>query len=168
MKPEKNIGKIMLFIAGFIVSIWANLIFQQEPIIQFIIVIISSLIFILGGGLYLYFSNPIKRIVRILQDYEEQKDDEKKEIEMTQELGNLFPKLTRVGFGITDNGNLVKDRFFQIHLTRSSPGSVIHKFYIEDLESDLQYFSEKYPDQQKQNNDINALNNFIEYIKEKK
>ena len=114
--------------------------------------------------------NPIKRIIELLEGYEDMKDEELMEIETTQKLGELFPKLQLIGFGLDRNS--LRDNNFGVHMTNLP---IIHQFLIRHLflrknkNPDEVYLSQKYPQTTKDslNTNVQVLNDFIEYLKKK-
>lgn len=136
---------------------------------NYIILIIGICLLIISITIYSvqwWRNNPVKKIVRLLEKYPEIKQVKEKERDITHRLGKLFPKLEEIGFGITSNGNTIENQEFRIHLTRTSPGSYIHQFYIENLRTSYRFYSQGYPDTARNNNQINVLNEFLTYIKE--
>jgi len=113
---------------------------------------------------------PIKEITKLLEGYENIKDEELMEIETTQRLGELFPKLQLIGFGLTQNS--LRDNNFGVHVTNFP---VIHQFLIRRLvvgknkNPDEVYLSQRYPQTTKYslNTNVQVLNDFIKYLKEK-
>jgi len=109
----------------------------------------------------------IIEIIKLLEGYESIKSDEFVEIETTQRLGELFPKLQLIGFGLIQNS--LKDNFFGVHVTNFP---VIQQFLIRRLElgkdkrPEEAYFSQRYPQAIKDAN-VQVLNDFIKYLKKK-
>lgn len=112
----------------------------------------------------------IKEIIKLLEGYEDIKNDELMEIETTQRLGELFPKLQYIGFGLIRNS--LNNNNFGVHVTNFP---VIHQFLIRRLRlgkmraPDEAYLSERYPQTTKDslNSDIQVLDDFIRYLKKK-
>ena len=108
----------------------------------------------------------IKKLIDLLEKYENIKNEDRTEIEYMQKIGDLLPKLQLVGFKFDDR-NTLKDINFGIHVTNFP---TIHQFYIARLElgkgktSEERYYSKNY---NRELNDINILNDFINYLKEK-
>ncbi len=113
---------------------------------------------------------PVKEIIKLLEAYEDIKDEELMEIETTQRLGELFPKLQLIGFGLDQNS--LRDNNFGVHVTNFP---VIHQFLIrrlvlrQNINLDEVYLSQKYPQTTKDslNTNIQVLNDFIKYLKAK-
>ena len=113
---------------------------------------------------------PIKEIIRLLEGYDDIIDEELTEIETTQKLGELFPQLQLIGFGLDTNS--LRDNNFGVHVTNFP---VIHQFLIRRLllgnnrNPDELYLSQKYPQTTKDslNTNVQVLNDFIKYLKEK-
>ncbi len=114
---------------------------------------------------------PIKEIMKLLEGYEDIKDEELMEIETTQKLGELFPKLQLIGFGLDQNA--LRDNNFGVHVTNFP---VIQKFLVRRLvlgnnnNPDEVYLSQRYPQTTKDslNTNVQVLNDFIKYLKAKK
>ena len=109
---------------------------------------------------------PIKRLIELLESYERIKNDDRTEIEYMQKIGELLPDLELVGFRY-DGRNTLKDINFGIHVTNFP---AIHQFYIACLQLGEgrtpaeRYYTKRY---NRELNDINVLNNFIEYLRER-
>ena len=92
------------------------------------------------------------------------------EIETTQRLGELFPKLQLIGFSLDQNS--LRDNNFGVHVTNFP---VIHQFLIRRLvlgnnkNPDEVYLSQRYPQTTKDslNTNVQVLNDFIKYLKKK-
>lgn len=121
----------------------------------------------------------ISRITRLLKKYEKikliNKEMEKSLVKkFGQLLDNGHNKVIDLGFSIIHNDNTINNDLFGIHLTRVGQTNIIDKFLLRRLENgqikkpDEVYFSEKYPESQKENNDTSVLYDFIEYLKSKK
>lgn len=131
-----------------------------------------------------------KRIIKLLSNYEDIKEDKDKEEKVTRKLGLLlddnYIKLLRLGFRIEhyggskrfqnlseprELGDTIKDNNYSIHVTRYYPNPLVCQFLIRRLDNgntkrpDEVYFSMKYPSAQKENNDLTVLKNFIDYFK---
>ena len=87
-------------------------------------------------------------------------------------LDNGREKLEKLRFKILYNGDNIKNNFFGIHLTRRT--NFIYQFLIRRLENgqtkrpDEAYFSEGYPEAQKESSITQVLYDFIEYLKNKR
>jgi len=110
--------------------------------------------------------DPIRKITELLTNYEDiEDDDELTEIEVTQELGQLIPKLVVIGFRYKDDNTLF-DNNFEIHVTDFP---VIHQFLIRRLQLGKEinpnevYYSKKYIF----DSNVKVLNDFIDYLKKK-
>ena len=101
--------------------------------------------------------DPIKRIIELLEGYENIRNDDITEKKCTKELLVLFEKLELIGFGVTDP-NTFEDENYRIHITASSK----KQFYICELINGKMYYSKKY----EQESNINVLHAFIIYLKD--
>jgi len=141
------------------------------PITIGIIIIIVIILRVKKNELFI-----ISRIIFLLKKYEEIKYDKQKEKKKVRKFGTLLDngrqKLEKLEFKIRHNGDTIKNNFFGIHLTRSN--KLIHQFLIRRLENaknkrpDEAYFSEGYPESQKENSITQVLYDFIEYLKNKR
>lgn len=170
----------IIFIIIVIISIFVITISVFNPYLLLIIpVIITIAIFLFGfmimpklkeieekekeseGELRRY--EPIKKLIELLENYERIKNDDRAELEYTQKICGLLPNLELVGFRKNDS-NTLKEINFKIHVTNS------HQFYIARLQLGKDrtppevYYSRGY---NKESNDINVLNGFIEYLRER-
>ena len=100
--------------------------------------------------------NPIKKIISLLETYEDIKDDDIIEKKTTIELLKLFEKLDLIGFSKT--GDTFKDENYQIHITRTNK----NQFYVKKIDESEMYYSEKYD----QTSIVKVLNTFIGYLRE--
>ncbi len=127
-------------------------------------------------GYHHYHGNEIKMVIKLLENYEKIKSDDQKEMKTTEKLGDLFPKLRKVGFrNISED--TIKNTDFEIRLTRSRPQESIYQFLLRKSESrdrlrvanapNKQYLSTKYPEgtRQELNSDVRILDEFIEYLR---
>lgn len=113
--------------------------------------------------------DPIKRIIVLLEGYEDieyiEGGDNLRELEVIQELGELFPKLVVIGFRYRDD-NTLYDNDFEIHVTNFP---VIHQFLIRRLNLGREigpnevFYSRKYDF----DSNVQVLNDFIDYLKKK-
>ena len=134
----------------------------------------------------------IRRITRLLKRYEKIKFNLSKEEEYVRKFGFLLDsgvgKLRRIGFSIIHiqparlqvtgepriRGDTIKDNNFEIHLTRKYPDIIVKQFLIRRLdngqkkEPEEAYFSEEYPESQKESSITQVLYDFIEYLKNKR
>jgi len=101
--------------------------------------------------------NPIKKIIELLENYENIKNDEITEKKYTIELVMLFEKLTLIGFGEQDP-NTFEDENYSVHITTSSK----KLFYIRDQSNSKMYYSIKY----EQESSISVLNAFTSYLRD--
>ncbi|KKN52614.1 hypothetical protein LCGC14_0610690 [marine sediment metagenome] len=159
---------------GIIAEIIVVILFLVNILIPIIIGIIIFMVLILRVKKNELFI--INRIIFILKKYEKIKYNNQKEIKKVREFGILLDngreKLEKLGFNIKDNGDTIKNNFFGIHLTRRN--RFIYQFLIRKLEKgqskrpDEAYFSEGYPESQKEGSRTQVLYNFIEYLKTKR
>ena len=103
--------------------------------------------------------DPIKRIIELLEKYENIKNDDITEKKYTKELLQIFEKLELIGFSVAGPNNIIKDENYRIHLTTSGGKK---QFYIKNQINGNMYYSVKY----EQESDINDLNAFIIYLKD--
>ena len=101
--------------------------------------------------------DPIKKIIDLLEKYENIKNTDITEKKYTKELLRLFQKLELIGFGVPDP-NTFEDENYRIHITPSSK----KLFYIRDQINGNMYYSKKY----EQESNINVLYAFIIYLKD--
>ncbi|MBA7612910.1 hypothetical protein ES703_20151 [subsurface metagenome] len=101
--------------------------------------------------------DPIKKIINLLENYENVKDNDINEKKYISELLILFEKLTLIGFGVTEP-NTFEDENYRILITPSRK----KRFYIKDQNNNKMYYSKKY--EQEQNS--NVLYPFINYLKD--
>lgn len=167
---------------------------------ELVIGIISGTVSGIIVGVFLLWFGKIKwnkvffkrRIIKLLNNYEEIKENKDKEEKSTRKLGLLlddnYIKLLKLGFRIEhyggskrfqdlseprELGDTIKDSNYGIHLTRYYPNPLVFQFLVRRLDNgnikkpDEVYFSKKYPPYQRENNDINVLKDFIEYFKKK-
>ncbi|HEC38107.1 MAG TPA: hypothetical protein ENI29_07715 [bacterium] len=117
-----------------------------------------------------------RRIRRFLKKYEEIKLIPEKEKKKVRKFGTLLDngreKLEKLGFNIQHNGDTIKNNFFGIHLTRRT--KFIYQFLIRRLDKgqtkrpDEAYFSEGYPESQKESSITQVLYDSIEYLRNKR
>ena len=159
---------------GIIAEIIVVILFFVNIIIPIIIGIIIFIVLILRVKKNELFI--VNRIIFILKKYEKIKYDNRKEKKKVRKFGTLLDngreKLEKLGFNIQHNGDTIKNNFFGIHLTRRT--KFIHQFLIRRLDKgqtkrpDEAYFSEGYPETQKENSIAQVLYDFIEYLKNKR
>ena len=101
--------------------------------------------------------DPIKKIINLLENYENVKENDIAEKKYISELLILFEKLTLIGFGETEP-NMFEDENYRILITPSRK----KRFYINDHNNNKMYYSKKY--EQEQNS--NVLYAFINYLKD--
>jgi len=112
----------------------------------------------------------IKMMIELLEKYEDVKDDNLKEIECTQELGDCFPELLKIGFRYSgDQKTTIKDKKYEVIF---KPLPKIITFLIRKLENGMrgkepfeQYLSKKYSASAGRS-DQQVLSDFIDYLKE--
>ena len=135
----------------------------------------------------------ITRITSLLKRYEKVKLINKEmEEKIVRKFGVLLDngagKLRKMGFSIIHiqpkrlqvvgepriRGDTIKDNNFGIHLTRKYPDIIVKQFLIRRLDKgqtkrpDEAYFSEEYPESQKESSITQVLYDFIEYFKTKR
>ncbi len=107
-----------------------------------------------------------RRIKRVLEKYLEIRNNRNKERKIRIKFGNLLDvaheKLQKMGFSITDQGNMIKNNEFQIYLKRMSDttefkqSKYIKRFYIQKLDNGKQYkpnimfYSEEFSEESKE------------------
>jgi len=108
----------------------------------------------------------IKRIIEILENYEDVKYNRLGEIESTQELRDNFPELQKIGFSFYgDQHNNIRDRNFEVAFGN-------HTFLIRKLRNRMrvkpyeEYFSKEYSQSETDQSDGQVLYDFITYLKE--
>ena len=101
--------------------------------------------------------DPIKKIIDLLEKYENIKNTDITEKKHTKELLILFQKLELIGFGVPDPSTF-EDENYRIHIKPS----VKKLFYIRDQINGNMYYSKKY----EQESNINVLYAFIIYLKD--
>ncbi len=97
--------------------------------------------------------------------------DKKRKEKYTKKFGILLDngkkKLQLKNFHWVDStNNSIKIENYIIHLSRPSPNSLITQFIIENSSKKMSYFSEKYPNQQREKSKDNVLKEFIKFLKE--
>lgn len=153
-------------IIGFIFALIIDILTDFELIIKIIILCVI-------GGVSVFYviyikviKADIRQIIKLLEKYEDIKDDEDIEIRCTEKLGKLFFGLRKISFNLKDS-NTLKDNKFEMHVTNFP---IIHQFLIRRLinggrqDPDVVYFSKRY----NKIGDFQVLNNFIKHLKEKK
>ncbi len=169
---EIDIKYVIGVIIGFIINLILDILTDLDLIVKIIVLIITLSVLCLFLLYEYVFKNEIKLIIKLLEKYEEIKTNEKKEVKYTQKLEELAPKLMDVGFRRYSQ-DYIGDNNYELRFTRGSPLSPIHQFLIRKLtngkrmQPDEAYYSEKYPQQEKDKSDIHILNDFIEYLKQK-
>ncbi len=157
------------------------------PIIIGIIIFIVLILRVKKNELFI-----INRINFILKKYEKTKYDNQKEKKLVRKFGFLLDngagKLRKMGFSIIHiqparfqvvgepriRGDTIKDNNFGIHLTRKYPDIIVKQFLIRRLDNGQKkkpeeaYFSEVYPESQKENSITQVLYDLIEYLKTKR
>jgi len=108
------------------------------------------------------------RIIKLLKKYEEIRLNPEKERDSVKKFGQLLDngksKLINFGFGFADNDATIQNNLFKIHITRVGKSIVIDRFVLTRLEDNGVYYSEKYSESQKENNDPSVLIDFIEQL----
>ena len=124
-----------------------------------------------------------RRIKRVLENYLEIRSIRSKERKIRIKFGELIDiaheKLQKMGFSITNQGNLIKNDKFEIYLLRMSDttefkqSKYIKRFYIHKLDNGRQYkpniifYSEEFSEESKESSEDQVIHDFIEYLKEK-
>ena len=79
-----------------------------------------------------------------------------------QLLDNGKRKLISIGFGFTHNDTTIQNDLFKIHITRVGDSKIVDRFLLTRLEDNGVYFSERYPESQKEKNNPSVLVDFVE------
>jgi len=124
-----------------------------------------------------------RRIKRVLEKYLEIRNNRNKERKIRIKFGNLLDvaheKLQKMGFSITDQGNMIKNNEFQIYLLRMSDttefkqSKYIKRFYIHKLDNgrsyqpNIMFYSEEFSEESKENSKDQVIHDFIKYLKKK-
>lgn len=66
---------------------------------------------------------------------------------------------------VEGTGNHVKIDYYDIRLTRPSPNSIITKFIIANIKTKESFYSDSYPNQEKEKSNEPVLKEFIMFIK---
>ncbi|MHA1274819.1 MAG: hypothetical protein ACTSQP_22915 [Promethearchaeota archaeon] len=137
------------------------------------------IITIVGGtivGLILLIINRINfrtiffktRIRRVLKKYIKIRHDPKKEKKIVRKFGQLLDngksKLIKNGFKFINQDDTIQNDLFKLHVTRIGSSGIIDRFLISRLKDNGVYYSESYPEFQKEKNDTKILLNFIENL----
>ncbi len=113
----------------------------------------------------------IKRIIELLEDYEDVKNKKLGEIECRQDLGDKFPELQKIGFVFSsDTKTTIKDKNYEVIF---KPIPKIKKFLVRKLRNGMrgkepyeQYFSKEYPQSESEQSNRQVLYDFIDYLKD--
>ena len=124
-----------------------------------------------------------RRIKRVLEKYIEIRNNRNKERKIRIKFGELIDvaheKLQKMGFSITDQGNMIKNNKFAIYLLRMSDttefkqSKYIKRFYIHKLDNgrpfkpNIMFYSEEFPEESKEISKDQVIYDFIKYLKEK-
>ncbi|KKM87262.1 hypothetical protein LCGC14_1270660 [marine sediment metagenome] len=173
-RDSKTNTLLIEILIGIIAEIIVVILFFVNIFIPIIIGIIIFILLILRVKKNEIFI--INRIIIILKKYEKIKNNNQKEKKKVRKFGTLLDngreKLEKLGFNIQHNGDTIKNNFFGIHLTRRT--KFIYQFLIRRLDKsqtkrpDEAYFSEGYPESQKESSITQVLYDFIEYLKNKR
>ena len=158
---------------------------------ELIIAIIGGIISGIIVGIFLLLFSKInwkltffkRRIKRVLEKYLEIRTNRNKERKIRIKFGELLDvaheKLQKMGFTITDQGNMIKNNKFAIYLLRMSDtteykqSKYIKRFYIQKLDNGRQYkpnimfYSEEFPEESKEISKDQVIHDFIKYLKMK-
>ena len=158
----------------------------------------SLIIALIGGiisgiivGIFLLWFSKIKwklvfykrRIKRVLEKYLEIRNNRIKERKIRIKFGKLLDiaheKLQKMGFTITDQGNMIKNNEFAIYLLRMSDttefkqSKYTKRFYIHKLDNgkpyvpNIMFYSEEFSEESKKTSKDQVVHDFIEYLKKK-
>jgi hypothetical protein len=111
----------------------------------------------------------LKRLILLLEKYDSIKDNEREEMESTQELGELFKQLLNIKFK-KSGLNIVKDNYYEIIF---KPSVLVSKFVIRTLkkgqrtDSSNAYFSNEYPQSKTEESKQIVLTDFVNHLKER-
>ena len=107
-----------------------------------------------------------RRIRKLLKKYEEIRQNSEKERNLVRKFGQLLDngkrKLISIGFGFTHNDTTIQNDLFKIHITRVGDSKIVDRFLLTRLEDNGVYFSERYPESQKEKNNPSVLVDFVE------
>lgn len=158
---------------------------------QLIIAIIGGIISGIIVGIFLLWFSKIKlnlifykrRIKRVLEKYLEIRSNRSKERKLRIKFGKLLDvaheKLQKMGFSITDQGNMIENNKFKIYLKRMSDttefkqSKYIQRFYIQKLDNrkpykpDIMFYSEEFSEESKEISKDQVIHDFIKYLKKK-
>ena len=154
---------------------------------QLTIAIIGGIISGIIVGIFLLWLSKInwklifykRRIKRVLEKYLEIRNNKNKERKIRIKFGELIDiahkKLQKMGFDITNQGNLIKNNKFEIYLKRMSDttefkqSKYIKQFYIHKLDNgrpykpNIMFYSEEFSEESKDQ----VIHDFIKYLKMK-
>jgi len=158
---------------------------------QLTIAIIGGTISGIIVGIFLLWFSKIKwnlifykrRIKRVLEKYLEIRSNRSKERKLRIKFGKLLDiaheKLQKMGFSITDQGNMIENNKFKIYLKRMSDktefkqSKYIKQFYIHKLDNGRPYkpniifYSEEFSEESKEISKDQVIHDFIKYLKKK-
>jgi len=158
---------------------------------QLLIAIIGGIISGIIVGIFLLWFSKIKwklifykrRIKRVLEKYLEIRSNRSKERKLRIKFGKLLDvaheKLQKMGFSITDQGNMIKNNKFNIYLKRMSDttefkqSKYVQRFYIHKLDNGKPYtpniifYSEEFSEESKEISKDRVICDFIKYLKKK-
>ena len=115
-----------------------------------------------------------RKLIEMIRNYIKFKHDDQKEREIIGSMGLLLDdeklNFQKVGFDYL-NKDTIRDNKFQIHLKRPGENEIIRQFLIRKLDleyktfnPDQVYFSERYSKEQKLNNEISVIIDFIDHL----
>ena len=158
---------------------------------QLIIAIIGGIVSGIIVGIFLLWLSKIKwklifykrRIKRVLEKYLEIRSNRSKERKLRIKFGKLIDlaheKLQKMGFSLTNQGNLIKNNKFEIYLLRMSDATelkqskYIKRFYIQKLDNgkpyvpNIMFYSEEFSEESKESSKDQVIHDFIKYLKMK-
>jgi len=124
-----------------------------------------------------------RRIKRVLEKYLEIRSNRNKERKIRIKFGELIDvaheKLQKMGFSITNRGDLIKNNKFEIYLKRMSDitefkqSKYIKQFYIHKLDNgrpykpNIMFYSEEFSEESKEISKDQVIHDFIKYLKKK-
>ena len=156
---------------------------------QLIIAIIGGIISGIIVGVILLWLSKInwrlifykRRIKSVLEKYLKIRSNRNKERKIRIKFGELLDiaheKLQKMGFTITDQGNMIINKNFSIYLLRMSDTTefkhckYIKRFYIHKLDNgepyvpNIMFYSEEFSKESKESSKDQVIHEFIKYLK---
>ncbi len=156
---------------------------------QLITAIIGGIISGIIVGIFLLYFSKIKwklifyksRLKRVLEKYLEMRNIRNKERKFRIKFGILLDvaheKLQKMGFNVTQQGNMIENNKFKINIRRMSDttdfkeSKYIKRFYIEKLDNgksykpDIMFYSEKFSEETKKISKDHVIHDFIKNLK---